>query len=69
MKPGIILFIFFSLIGIDKLYSQFSFIDSARKKVYAAVTEKEKIASLIAINKYRNSLPSDSLYHFAQLIK
>ncbi len=60
-----LLWIFFSMAG----FCQLPAIESARQKVYAAATDAERLLTLEAIGKYRNSLPADTLYQYAQWMK
>ncbi len=49
--------------------AQFSAIEQARHKLYAATTDAEQLGSLEAIAKYANALPADSIAHYALLTK
>lgn len=48
---------------------QFPAIDQARKKIYQATSDKDRLISLQAASSYRNSMPGDSIYHYAQWAK
>lgn len=69
MKLRYILLLFFSIFAVPKLHSQFTKIDNARIKVYTSETDKEKLAALIVLSKFRNSLSADSIYFYSRWMK
>jgi signal transduction histidine kinase len=49
--------------------AQFKNIQEAKDKIYTAKDEAQRLTALIAIGKYRNALPADTIYHYAQWAK
>jgi signal transduction histidine kinase len=50
-------------------FSQFKNIQEAKAKIYTAKNEAQRLTALTAIGKFRNVLPADTIYHFAQWAK
>ncbi len=50
-------------------FAQSAAISTARQKLYASATDAERLASLVALGKFGNSLPGDSIRHYAQWLQ
>jgi signal transduction histidine kinase len=64
---GLLLFCFFAI--TNKGFSQFPGLDKAREKIYNSKTDKERLDNLMFIVKFKNSMSSDSITHYAQWTK
>ncbi|MEN9569196.1 MAG: hypothetical protein RL172_427 [Bacteroidota bacterium] len=52
-----------------KPYAQFATINKTRIAIYQANTNEDKLKALLIMGRLKNSLPSDSIYHYANWIK
>jgi signal transduction histidine kinase len=59
----------FFIFSINISNAQFPLLNAAKDLYYASITPQDKLTNLLAVCKFRNSLHSDSIYVYANLIK
>ncbi len=64
----ILFFYFFSSYGTD-CYAQTRIIDSLKRNVWEATSNKEKSRTLLELCRQKYSLTADSLYHYAVQVR
>lgn len=64
---GLLIFCFLAI--INKGFSQFPGLDKARENIYSSKTDEERLNNLMFIVKFKNSMSSDSITHYAQWTK
>jgi tetratricopeptide (TPR) repeat protein len=55
--------------GVHAGFCQFSKLDTERKAVYTAATDKERLTHLLSMSKLKNSMHGDTIYYYAQWAK
>ena len=58
-----------ALMTFCSAYGQFPGLDRAREAIYRATSDQERLSRLQAAAAFKNSMPGDTIYHYAQWAK